>query len=118
VRKYVSKRTKSILEQARMEGDEQDEKHQKLSEDLKGLKGLLEELSGKEAGASRAVASRILVVYSTCKEGPGGEGSHNGLQDEDAHPGDLEQMEEAEVASGEAEVEPRQHQQRQRERHR
>lgn len=52
VRKYVSRRTKSILEQARMEGDEQDEKHQKLSEDLKGLKGLLEELFGKEAGES------------------------------------------------------------------
>lgn len=45
VRKYVSKRAKSILEQARREYDEQDEKLQKLKEDLEVLKGLLEELS-------------------------------------------------------------------------
>ncbi|MCA1719368.1 MAG: hypothetical protein LC781_21945 [Actinobacteria bacterium] len=45
VRKYVSKRAKSILEQARREYEEQDDKLQKLSEDLEVLKGLLKELS-------------------------------------------------------------------------
>jgi hypothetical protein len=46
VRKYVSKRAKSILEQAsREEYEEQDDKLQKPSEDLEVLKGLLKELS-------------------------------------------------------------------------
>ena len=45
VRKYVSKRAKSILEQARREYDGQEEILQKFSEDLEVLKGLLKELS-------------------------------------------------------------------------
>jgi transposase-like protein len=49
VRKYVAKRADSILGQAEKEYDEQDEKLEKLAEDLKVLKGLLEELS--EEGA-------------------------------------------------------------------
>jgi len=44
VRKYATKRARSILEQAEREYDEKDEKLQKLKEDLKVLKGLLEEL--------------------------------------------------------------------------
>ena len=44
VRKYVAKRANSILEQAEKEWDEQDEKLEKLAEDLGALKGLLEEL--------------------------------------------------------------------------
>jgi transposase-like protein len=48
VRKYASKRGKSILEQARREYDEQDEKLRKLSEDLEVLKGLLKELSEQD----------------------------------------------------------------------
>ncbi len=53
VRKYVSKRANSILEQAQREWDEQDEKLPKLKEDLRELKGLLEELSeegGRQIG--------------------------------------------------------------------
>jgi transposase-like protein len=49
VRKYVAKRANSILEQAGKEWDEEEEKLQKLAEDLKVLKGLLQELS--EEGA-------------------------------------------------------------------
>jgi transposase-like protein len=49
VRKYVTKRANSIYEQAEKEYDEQDEKLEKLKEDLKVLKGVLEELS--EEGA-------------------------------------------------------------------
>jgi transposase-like protein len=49
VRKYVAKRANSILEQAEKEWDEKDEKLEKLAEDLKVLKGLLEELC--EGGA-------------------------------------------------------------------
>jgi transposase-like protein len=45
VRKYVAKRSNSILEQAEKEYDEQDKKLKKLAEDLKVLKGVLEELS-------------------------------------------------------------------------
>lgn len=48
-RKYVAKRANSILEQAEKEWDEEDEKLEKLAEDLKVLEGLLEELS--EEGA-------------------------------------------------------------------
>jgi len=44
VRKYVARRADSILGQARREYDEQDERLEKLSEDLEVLKGLLEEL--------------------------------------------------------------------------
>lgn len=44
VRKYVTKRSKSILEQARKEWDEQDQRLQKLEEDLGELRGLLKEL--------------------------------------------------------------------------
>ncbi|MCA1604677.1 MAG: transposase [Acidobacteria bacterium] len=44
VRKYVTKRAKSILEQARKEWDEQDQRLQKLEEDLRELRGLLKEL--------------------------------------------------------------------------
>ncbi len=44
VRKYVSKRANSILEQAEKEWDERDEKLEKLREDLQVLKGLLREL--------------------------------------------------------------------------
>lgn len=44
VRKHVTKRTKSIYEQAEKEWGEQNEKLEKLSEDLEVLKGLLEEL--------------------------------------------------------------------------
>ncbi len=49
VRKYVAKRANSILEQAEKEWDEEDEKLEKLKEDLEVLKGLLQELS--EEGA-------------------------------------------------------------------
>ena len=49
VRKYVAKRANSIFEQAEKEWDEEDEKLEKLAEDLQVLKGLLEELS--EEGA-------------------------------------------------------------------
>jgi hypothetical protein len=46
VRKYVKRRSKSILEQAKREwGEEEQEKYKKLEEDLKRLRGLLEELS-------------------------------------------------------------------------
>ncbi|MBA3616022.1 MAG: transposase [Rubrobacteraceae bacterium] len=44
VRKYVKRRSKSILEQAEGEWGEQEEKYKKLEEDLKRLRGLLEEL--------------------------------------------------------------------------
>jgi hypothetical protein len=45
VRKYVAKRSKSILEQAEKEwGDQEDGKLEKLEEDLGKLKGLLEDL--------------------------------------------------------------------------
>jgi hypothetical protein len=50
VRKYVAKRANSIFEQAEKEwGEQEDEKLEKLAEDLQVLKGLLEELS--EEGA-------------------------------------------------------------------
>jgi transposase-like protein len=51
VRKYVAKRANSILEQAEKEWDEEDEKLKKLKEDLKVLKGVLQELS--EEGGRR-----------------------------------------------------------------
>ncbi len=44
VRKYVARRANSIYERAEKEWGEQDEKLEKLAEDLKVLKGLLEEL--------------------------------------------------------------------------
>lgn len=44
VRKYVKRRSKSILEQAEGEWGEEEEKYKKLEEDLKRLRGLLEEL--------------------------------------------------------------------------
>jgi hypothetical protein len=54
VRKYVTKRAKSIYEQAQEEwGEQEDEKLEKLKEDLKALKGLLKELpeeGGKRIG--------------------------------------------------------------------
>ncbi len=52
VRKYVERRSKSILEQAEGErGDqEDDEKYDKLEEDLKRLRGLLEELPEEGEG--------------------------------------------------------------------
>ncbi len=54
VRKYVKRRSKSILEQAEAEwGDREDEKYKKLEEDLKRLGRLLEELpeeGGKQIG--------------------------------------------------------------------
>ena len=49
VRKYVTKRANSIYEQAAKEWGEQDEKLQKLKEDLEALRGLLEELSKEGA---------------------------------------------------------------------
>ncbi len=49
VRKYVAKRANSIFEQAEKEWDEEDEKLEKLAEDLQVLKGLLEELSKESA---------------------------------------------------------------------
>jgi len=48
-RNHVAKRADSILEQAEKEWNEEDEKLEKLAEDLEVLKGLLEELS--EEGA-------------------------------------------------------------------
>jgi transposase-like protein len=51
VRKYVSNRANSILEQAEREYDEKDKRLKKLKEDLKVLKGLLEELP--QEGARR-----------------------------------------------------------------
>ncbi len=48
-RKHVAKRADSILEQAEKEWDEEDEKLEKLAEDLQVLKGLLEELSKESA---------------------------------------------------------------------
>lgn len=51
VRKYVSKRSKSILEQAEKEWGDKDEKLQKLEGDLEELKELLGELS--EEGGKR-----------------------------------------------------------------
>jgi len=53
VRKYVKRRSKSILEQAEGERGSQDQKYKKLEEDLKRLRGLLEELpeeGGKRIG--------------------------------------------------------------------
>ncbi len=55
VRKYLKRRSKSILEQAEGEwgGQEQGEKYNKLEEDLDRLRGLLEELAeegGKQIG--------------------------------------------------------------------
>jgi len=53
VRKYVKRRSKSILEQAEGERGSQDHKYKKLEEDLKRLRGLLEELpeeGGKRIG--------------------------------------------------------------------
>jgi len=47
--KHVAKRADSILEQAEKEWNEEDEKLEKLAEDLEVLKGLFEELS--EEGA-------------------------------------------------------------------
>lgn len=44
VRKYVAKRSNSIVEQAEKEWGKQDKKLEKLKEDLKALKGVLEEL--------------------------------------------------------------------------
>jgi|SRR4051812_4225454 len=44
VRKYVKRRSKSILEQAKREWGEEEEKYKKLEEDLKRMRGLLEEL--------------------------------------------------------------------------
>ena len=49
VRKYVAKRAASILEQARGEYDDEDEKLRKLEEDLGMLKGLLRELPERGA---------------------------------------------------------------------
>ena len=51
VRKYVANRANSILEQARGEYDDEDEKLKKLSEDLEVLKGVLAELP--EEGGER-----------------------------------------------------------------
>jgi transposase-like protein len=51
VRKYLKRRSKSILEQAEGEWGNQDEKHKKLEEDLDRLRGLLEELA--EEGGKR-----------------------------------------------------------------
>ena len=53
VRKYLKRRSKSILEQAEAEWGGQDEKYEKLEEDLDRLRGLLEELAeegGKRVG--------------------------------------------------------------------
>ena len=44
VRKFLKRRSKSILEQAEREWGEEGEKYKKLEEDLKRLRGLLEEL--------------------------------------------------------------------------
>ncbi len=44
VRKYLKRRSKSILEQAEGEWGDQDERYDKLEEDLKRVRGLLEEL--------------------------------------------------------------------------
>jgi hypothetical protein len=44
VRKYLKRRSKSILEQAEGEWGEKDEKYKRLEEDLKRLRGLLEGL--------------------------------------------------------------------------
>jgi transposase-like protein len=44
IRKYLKRRSKSILEQAEGEWANEDEKYKKLEEDLKRLRGLLEEL--------------------------------------------------------------------------
>lgn len=51
VRKYVKRRSKSILEQAEREWGDQDQKYKKLEEDLKRLKGVLEDLP--EQGGER-----------------------------------------------------------------
>jgi hypothetical protein len=51
VRKYVTKRSRSLLEQATREWDGQDERLRKLEEDLRELRGLLEGLP--EEGARR-----------------------------------------------------------------
>lgn len=51
VRKYVKRRSKSILEQAEGEWGDQDQKYKKLEEDLKRLRGALEELP--EEGGER-----------------------------------------------------------------
>jgi transposase-like protein len=45
VRKYLKRRSKSILEQAKGEWGEQDEKYEKLEEDLDRLRGLLDALA-------------------------------------------------------------------------
>jgi len=51
VRKYLKRRSKSILEQAEGEWGNQDERYEKLEEDLQRLGGLLEELA--EEGGKR-----------------------------------------------------------------
>jgi hypothetical protein len=62
VRKNVAKSgAHSILEQARGESDEQDEKLKKLEEDLKALKGLLIRACRGRRQKDRAVAPRIPV---------------------------------------------------------
>lgn len=53
VRKYLKRRSKSILEQAEAEWGDQDQKYEKLEEELRRLRGLLEELTeegGKQIG--------------------------------------------------------------------
>jgi transposase-like protein len=73
VRKYVSKRANSILEQAEREWDEQDEKLEKLSEDLRSLKGLLEELP-EEGGRRIGRLHREYLWASPPRRGGGGGG--------------------------------------------
>ncbi len=62
VRKYVTKRAKSILEQARKEWDEQDQRLQKLEEDLRELRGLY----------SRSFLSKAAEGSGGCIEGTWG----------------------------------------------
>jgi hypothetical protein len=91
VRKYLKRRSKSILEQAERErGDQEEQKYKKLEEDLKHLKGVLEDLpeqGGKRIGrmhrqylgarppdpggeASAGYRMRMLTRWSCGRSGP------------------------------------------------
>jgi hypothetical protein len=91
VSKYVAKRSNSILEQAEKEYDEQHNKLKKLAEDLKVLKGLLEELS--EEGVHEIERLHLAYLWASPPlsshkevEGKANQASHSRLQDEDANP--------------------------------
>jgi transposase-like protein len=73
VRKYLKRRSKSILEQAEGEWGERDEKYEKLEEDLDRLRGLLEELpEDGESGIGRLHREYLWAEPPTRNSGGGG----------------------------------------------